>query len=237
MSVVESRLRPTSNGATEPARPGRRLRSRLTPQHWLALVLAAVTFVLIFAAVRDRRETVMVVVARDPIPAATPVTEGMVRAVELPADSPLVASMVELDDLSGDGWVTTRPVAEGEPLTDQALAGDVPEDGRRAMSLPVPREHATGGDLRAGDRVDVLGVVVGEAGDQVDYVVTDVEVLAVGAEQSGAVGSRPSEFSVTVAVDGTQARDLARALAAGSVEIVRSTGAEPLVPPPIGGGG
>jgi Flp pilus assembly protein CpaB len=208
----------------------------LTPQHWLAVVLAAVTFVFIFAAVRDRQETVMVAVARQPIPAATRVDDGMVRSVELPADSPLVASMVELDDLSDRGWVTTRPVAEGEPLTDQALAGDLPDDGRRAMSLPVPREHAAGGDLRTGDRVDVLGVVSGGPdGDRVDYVATNIEVLAVGAERSGAVGSRPSEFSVTVAVDGTQARDLARALAAGSVEIVRSTGAAPVAPTTGGG--
>jgi Flp pilus assembly protein CpaB len=236
MSAVESRLRPAPNGSTDSPQRSRRLRSQLTPQHWLALVAFVVAFVLIFAALRDRRETVLVAVARNPIPAATRVTNGMVRSVELPADSPLLAGMVELDDLSGGEWVTTRPVAEGEPLTDQALAGDLPEGGLRAMSLPVPREHAAGGDLSAGDRVDVLGVVGADAGDEVDYVATDIEVLAVGAEHSGAVGSRPSEFAVTVAVDGTQARRLARALAAGSVEVVRSTGADPVPSPATGEG-
>jgi Flp pilus assembly protein CpaB len=200
----------------------------MTPQHWLALVAGSVTFVLIFASVRDRRETVLVAVAREPIPPATRVTTGMVRGVELPTDSPVLDGMVEIDDLSGTEWVTTRPVADGEPLTDQALAGDIPTNGLRAMSLPVPREHAAGGDLRAGDRVDVLGVVAGDSsGTGVDYVATGVEVLAVADAQSGAVGSRPTEFSITVAVDGAQARLLARALAAGSVEVVRSTGAAP----------
>ena len=99
----------------------------------------------------------MVAVARESIPVAARVTPNMVREVGLPADSPVVSSLVELDDLSGREWVTTRPIAEGEPLTDEALAREVPSGGLRAMSLPVPREHAAGGDLRAGDRVDVLG--------------------------------------------------------------------------------
>ena len=193
-----------------------------------------VAFVFIFAALRDRRETVMVVVAREPIPAATRVTTAMVREVELPADSPVLSSLVELDDLSAQEWVTTRPVAEGEPLTVQTLAGDIPDDGLRAMSLPVPREHAAGGDLRAGDRVDVLGVV---EGTEVDYVATGIEVLAVSEARSGAVGARPTEFSITVAVDGTQARLLARTLAAGSVEVVRSTGAAPVAGGPSTGQG
>lgn len=236
MSVAEPQVRPRPNGSTEAPRPGRSLRSRLTPQHWLALVAGVVAFTLIFAALRDRRETVLVAVARDPIPAATRVTEGMVRSVELPADSPLLAGMVELDDLSGGEWVTTRPVAGGEPFTDQALAGDLPQGGLRAMSLPVPREHAAGGDLQAGDRVDVLGVVGADEGEGVDYVAVDVEVLAVGDERSGSVGSRPSEFAVTVAVDASEARGLARALAAGSVEVVRSTGADPVPSPSVGEG-
>lgn len=194
-----------------------------------------VAFVLIFAALRDRSETVQVVVARQPIPSATRVTPEMVRTVELPADSPVVPAMVELDDLSANEWVTTRSLAADEPITDQALAGDLPSNGLRAMSLPVPQEHAAGGDLRAGDRVDVLGVVEGGA---VDYVATGIEVLAVTDARSGAVGSRPTEFAVTVAVDGTQARSLARALSAGDVEVVRSTGALPIpAGPSLGQGG
>jgi Flp pilus assembly protein CpaB len=137
--------------------------------------------------------------------------------------------LVEPDDLSAHEWVTTRPVAEDEPLTAQALASDLPDDGLRAMSLPVPREHAAGGDLRAGDRVDVLGVI---EGSDVDYAATNIEVLAVSEARSGAVGARPSEFSITVAVDETQARLLARALAAGNVEVVRSTGAAPIAAGP-----
>jgi hypothetical protein len=89
------------------------------------------------------------------------------------------------------------------------------------MSLPVPVEHAAGGALVAGDRVDVIAVTDGVAG----FVATDLEVISVSDIGSGAIGTISSHH-VVVNVGPEQALRLAEALAAGSVEIVRATGAD-----------
>lgn len=227
MSVLERIGTATGNGSTG-RRDRRRLSSRLSREHWWALLAAAVAFVLVAAALADRREMTAVVVAGEEIPAATRLTPDMVRTDEIPSDSRLVDSMVSLDEVSSGEWVTTRQIAAGEPVTAQAVSRGTRNDGLRAMSLPVAREHAAGGELRAGDRVDVLGALSDEG--EVGYVVADVEVLGVSAESSGSVGSAPTGFAVTVAVDAEGALRLARALATAdtSVEVVRSTGAEPV---------
>jgi Flp pilus assembly protein CpaB len=115
-------------------------------------------------------------------------------------------------------------------LTTQALANDVPEDGLRSMSIPVAREHAAGGQLRPGDRVDVIDIVDGEA----IYAVTGAEVVTVGTERTGTLDATTRSFHVVVAVDGDEALRLTAALADEQLEVVRSTGAAPVeaTPPP-----
>jgi Flp pilus assembly protein CpaB len=88
------------------------------------------------------------------------------------------------------------------------------------MSLPVPVEHAAGGSLSAGDRVDVISVSDGSAG----FIATDLEVISVASGDSASIGSITAHH-VTVAVEAEQALRLAEALDSGSIEIVRSTGA------------
>ena len=198
-----------------------------------------VAFVAVFASLRDRREVTVIAVAAEPIPAATEVTDVLVRPVELPADSPLLGSVMELDDVPFGEAVTTRPVAAGEPLTSAALAPGAPAEGRRSMSLPIPPENAVAGALRAGDRVDVLGA---DGTGQVGYIAVNLEVLAVGEPRGGTVGSAPGEATLTVSVDAAEALRVATALGAEgeAVQVVRSTGAEPVTAveaPALAGGG
>jgi Flp pilus assembly protein CpaB len=164
-----------------------------------------------------------VAVARERIEAADRVTSDMVRWVEVPADSPLAEGLVGEASLAGEP-VATRPIDAGEPLTVRALATDLAGDGLRSMSVPAVREHAAGGGLRPGDRVDVIDVVDGEA----TYAVTGAEILAVGSESAGGLGASPGGFHVVVAVDDQEALRLAAALADEKLEVIRSTGATPV---------
>lgn len=201
-------------------------RRRLSRGHWLTLAAGSLAFLFSFAALRDRRETVMVAVAREPIAEASELSLAAVRWVEVPADSPLAESLVSRSDLEAGRLLAARSVAEGEPLTTAAVASDVPQDGLRSMSVPVAREHAANGTLRRGDRVDVIDLV----GDEAVYVVTDAEVLAVGGDSAGSVTARPGQFAVTLAVDADGALRLTEALADDELEVVRSTGATPAEP-------
>lgn len=84
-----------------------------------------------------------------------------------------------------------------------------------------------GGDIAVGDVVDVIDVVDGSP----TYVVAGVQVIDVASEGSsrGLSGSGgPGGYFVVVQVDADQALALAGAMEDGGVQVVRSTGAEPV---------
>ena len=71
-----------------------------------------------------------------------------------------------------------------------------------------------------GDRVDVIGVSDGTA----SFLVTDAQVLQVSEPAIGGIGGSGSSF-VVLAVDMATSLRLAEAIASGSLEVIRSTGA------------
>lgn len=216
------RQRPTSAG---PAPPRRRPPwSRLSGAHGLMVASGLLAFVLVATALDDRGATVRVAVAATDVPAGGAVSADRVRWAELPADSDLAGELVSPGELRGGRRVATQAIASGQPVLRRALAGEHDGDGLRWLSIPVAREHAAGGALRPGDRVDVIDVVDGVA----RYVVTGAEVARVGpgrTDRGLTAGSR--EFHVVVRVDAEEALALAEALADGSLEVVRSTAATP----------
>jgi len=187
------------------------------------VVAGLLAFVLVLAVLRDRGATVAVAVASRDLPAGVAIGPDDVRMVEIPADSALRTSLVGAARL-GDGrrWITAHALTEGEALTTSTLATPGAPGGLRAMSIAVAREHAAGGQLSAGDVVDVIDVASGRA----EFVVRGAPVL--GVASSGArhgLGDVGGAFYVTVGVDSDAALRLAAALANGKVEVLRATGA------------
>ena len=88
------------------------------------------------------------------------------------------------------------------------------------MSIPVERVHAAGGMISDADVVDVIVVTDGVA----EYVVVAAPVLDVASPSSSGIGSS-GQYYVTVAVDSLTALRIAGAIDGGSIEIIRSTGA------------
>jgi len=194
-------------------------------------------FVLVAAGLGDRGEVVKVAVARSDIPAGTVVTPELVSSSELPADSPLAKSIATLDGLRGTRWTTTQPIPAGNPIRRSELVEGEQSNTLRSMSIPVPRDHAVGGALAVGDRVDVIDVVEGRAA----FVVTGAQVTKVATPSSaGGIAGDSRQFFVVVQVDAQQALAITEALSDGKVDVVRSTGAPPVgrgaVPVPGAGG-
>jgi Flp pilus assembly protein CpaB len=178
-------------------------------------------FGLNYLALQDREATTLVAIANSPIAEGTPLEPGSVRLTSLPADFEGLQHLVVEDDVAGlEGWIAARSLAEGEPIGRSDLIRPGAGDGLRTMSIPVPVEHAAGATMVIGDRVDVISMV----GDAPAFVATDLEVVGIGEpSQTGLAVAGP--YHVVVAVDPDEALALARALADGSLEVLRSTGA------------
>ena len=176
-----------------PAGPAPRRRrppwTRFSAAHGLMVGAGLVAFVLVAAALDQRGATVRVAVARADIPAGAAVSADQVRWSELPAGTELAGQLVSPTQLGRGGLVATQAVAAGQPLLRRQLAAEDAADGLRWLSIPVAREHAAGGALGTGDRVDVIDVVEGVA----RYVVTGAEVARVGPStpSTSAAPARP----------------------------------------------
>lgn len=203
----------------------RPLRTRLASGHLLMVLAGVLTFVLVANALRSRDATVEVVVAAVDLAPGAVVDPNATRAASLPASSSLRGALMSPGELRDGRWVLTRRVGAGEPLARGAVARPAAPNGQRAMSVAVSPEHAAGGAIEVGDRVDVINA----EGPQAVYVVRNAEVIGRSAPRSsgGLASSSSGGFYVTIAVDAEPALRLASAIRGGKLEVVRTTGADP----------
>jgi Flp pilus assembly protein CpaB len=199
------------------------VRRRPSLSHILIAVTVILAFGLNYLALQNRDAEVLVAVAVEPIAEGSSLTAEVVRFVPLPADFEAVETLFVEDDLGQmEGRILARSIPAGGLIDKGALVDAGVEDGHRAMSIPIAVEHAAGAGIVVGDRVDVITVVDGVA----RFVASDLAVIAHADTETG--GLSTGSYHLTLAVDEEEALALAEAIASGSLEIVRSTGAAPV---------
>ena len=191
----------------------------------LAGALAAVTGILIFAALRSGDDgatksvgggaETAVVVARLNIPARTAIQADMVEVVRVPSNALLGGAFSSSDQAVGR--VARIPIYKGEQLVQDKLATTKTElglsyivpQGHVGLAMKVDKVIGAGGLIRPGDRVDVIAVVDVKYSDIASdkqftdtrsfYLAENVEVLAV--EQK--LENRPVTPGASGSNDGT----------------------------------
>jgi len=162
-----------------------------------------------------------VVVAASEIKAGTAVDAGALAVIDIPAGAQVASVMVPAEQLSElAGQVATRSIQPSEPILISDLRPAVDESGRRAMSFSLPSSNAVGGDLAAGDVVDVLVVT----DEWTRFVAEGVPVVAVPDGASTGLVAGTGSWWVTLAVEDHDALEIADGVERGSVYLLRSTG-------------
>ena len=199
----------------------RSARYRPSLAHFAIAFAVVVAFVLNYLALQSRDATTLVAIADSPIAAGSPLTSDIVRFVPLSADFEGLDHLVGEADLERlEGWIVGQSVGEGELIDRSVVIRPGAGDGLRTMSIPVAAEHAAGATLVIGDRVDVISMV----GEEPVFVASDLEVVSIAdTTETGLSAAGP--YHVVVGVSPEQALALARAIADGSLELLRSTGA------------
>ncbi|CAN5786566.1 MAG: SAF domain-containing protein [Actinobacteria bacterium] len=183
----------------------------------LAAVLAFVTNVMVL---RSQEETRPVVVAASAIEAGRTLSATDFKVAEVDLEDDLFARLIPWEQASGlSGMVAARAIGAGQMVVAADVRSPAAPNGLRAISIPIDPEHAVGGALIAGDRIDLISVTE----EASTYVLADVEVLAVPAEARSSLTGTGGYYLV-VAVNADQALAVADAIRGGQVEIVRATG-------------
>lgn len=205
-------------------RPKRNPLTRITASHLLMVLAAVLAFATNVMVLRNQEETRPIVVAATFIEAGRTLSPEDFRVAEVDLDDELFGSLIPWEQATGlSGMVAARAIAVGEMVSAADVRSAAAPDSRRAMSIPIDPEHAVGGQLLAGDRIDLISV-----SDEVsNYVLANAEVLAVPTEARASFTGAGGYYLV-VAVDADQALAVAAAIRQGEIEVVRSTGSTPV---------
>ena len=124
-----------------------------------------------------------------------------------------------------EGATLGRSLRAGELIPAQSVASERALASTRSITIPVAPEHAVGGALRPGDRVDVFATFgQGEGNARTRLLVADVEIAEV-LSGGGLVSGEESLVGVTVSVTPQQAARLAYAIRSGEIDLARLDGA------------
>lgn len=191
----------------------------------LGLCLMAVAFLGGQRVLSQARTTVAYWSAAADLPRGAEVTpeDLVVSHVKLPAanagryvpsSEPIVGMRVE------------RAVLEGELLPTAWLSSGSSLGPAREMTVPVPPEHAVGGDLDTGDIVDIYATFSPEGAEaKTTLIVRGVEVLDV-VEAGGLVLEEQAKIGITVMVTPEESTRLTFAIRTAEIDVVRVVGDE-----------
>jgi Flp pilus assembly protein CpaB len=188
----------------------------------LVLVALSVLGGLRLAATSD--DTVAVFVAARDLPADHVLVAGDLRTARIHASEDILGGlMLAARARPPVDRVLRFPLAEGG-LVGAGTIGGVASKGRE-ITVPIGSDHALGGALEPGDRVDILGSF--DKGTEIAKTLT----VAAGARvvevvhADGLFGQREGELTaLTVSVPPNDVVFVAFAVRNGEVDVVRSVG-------------
>jgi pilus assembly protein CpaB len=223
-------------GVAQPAlgdgtrRTTRALYARVSSGHVVMVLAGALGVLLTLSVLQSADHTIPVLVAAKDLAPGTVVDEGDVRVARVRVDAGVRAGLFGIADLGlVRGQVVTGSIRRGALVPRESVRAVNAGAATRVMSFPIARARAVDGTLVAGDRVDVVAVDHDTA--RAGYVLNDAEVTAVQSHGTGPLSGAAEDVTISLAVDPDAATRLVAALDAGTVTLVRATGAAPVPAP------
>jgi Flp pilus assembly protein CpaB len=191
----------------------------------VGLLLFSVGILATSGIIRQAQERTPVLVAARSLEPGHTMEQGDLRVAEIGL-GPGIASLPASELESVEGGVLRAPLEPGQLMTPGAVAaGPALSGGQVAISVGVAPQHAAGGSLRSGDRVQLLAT---EDPDQptarTSRLLSAVEVIAVHQEQGPAADPL---LTVTLAVSSDDASAVAQAANSGVLDLALRPPKEP----------
>ena len=205
---------------------------RIARPAWLSLrtvlgvLLFSASFLGVQRVVHSARATTPVWVAARDLPRDAELSEADLVTAEVTLPPEMLSRYLgAAKPLTGA--VLAHPVLAGELVPAAWVADRGATDPGRSMTIPVTPEHALGGTLEPGDRIDVLATFDSQdVRARTTVLAPQVEVIDV-VTAGGLVGGEEATVGVTVAVTPEQATDLTYATRTAEIDIVRVDGPAP----------
>lgn len=193
------------------------------------VALAFLAAIFAYEALIDRSAMTSVAVARVAIAAGDPVSPADVQTVSVhQSDKPFAKTVISPSELTNHE-VAMVDLSPGQLITSAEIAPKRSTLSQEEMSVPVSADDAVGGQLAAGDQVDIIQT---GPGSKAQYIAQDLTVVSVASSDNsgGILNSDSGSFYVVLGVTKRTALILAATLGQAAqsqgigVEVVRSEG-------------
>ena len=188
----------------------------------LGLTLFAVALATGSMVLRSAEAATMVWAAGRDLAEGTPLGETALElvAVDLPADQ--LANYLG-GSTTVDGSTLLKPLRRGE-LVPAAWVTEAQAQPTRFIAVPITSDHAVGGALRPGDRVDVLATFESPRGTAETTVLVQAAEVEGLLRTEGPMMEGDSFGGITLSVAPEDAARIAFALRSAEIDIVRVEG-------------
>lgn len=178
------------------------------------------TFLAVTKAGDSERQTI--VVASRPVAAGDRLDGASLATVAIERQSVLADhGFPAIEALRGS--VALAPIGEGELVQRSAVLASTSGEPSREFSFPVDRDRALNGELRAGERVDVLATYGSGSDATTTVLARDARVVRIADAKSGTLGSSGKLILTLALPSADQLLDAAHAAQVASITVVRST--------------
>lgn len=190
---------------------------------WVVMLLSGlIAAVLFLFATQQSSNKVAVIALNRNVQSGQPVDQSFFTRTEVSASDTQLKKFIRFEDRNKfNNWIAGGPLESGDVVPRSLLREPAQGNQQRSMSIPIDKTHAVNGNLRAGDRIDVINA---DAPEDEAYTARNVEVLSVDNGDSGGLAAQAS-FSVNVAVSEDQAVKISKTIRGGKFDLIRSTGA------------
>ncbi len=121
------------------------------------------------------------------------------------------------------GAIALAPIGEGELVQRSAILTGGQSEPTREFSFPIDRDRALNGDLRPGERVDILATYGSGTDATTTVLARDANVIRITDAKSGALGSSGKLIITLALASADQLLDTVHAAQVASITVVRST--------------
>ncbi len=188
------------------------------------VVSGLLAFLLTLVVLNGRQATIQVYVAQEDIVAGKLLSVTQFEINSIPSSKLDARYVSPADFTSGKKYYAARNISKDEPLLVKDKTPEVAQSDVRLLSIPIDKSLAVAGAISRGDRIDIISTPDAECAVR---VLRNLEVVVTPTSSSGgALGGGSGSYTITVAID--RAGDdltLAGVIAAGSFQVVKTTGA------------
>ena len=201
-------------------RPGRAPSRRAVLGGFLVALAAVLTWTTVRSAGRQPGRDI--VVATRTIAPGERIDASSVTVRTVVMDADLAAHDFSSPTQLVDG-VALAPIAEGAAIARSAVLADPSGEKLRQFSFPVERDRALNGDLRAGERVDVMATFGSGVESTTTVIARDALVLRVAEQRTGSLAASGTLVVTLGLASADQVLDAVHASQVADLTVVRST--------------